>query len=239
MNHLVAMWQLQNIEIEMVKLRKEWTQAKELTNRETGRDLALIQAGIDEARTRWEKCKEEYEESVSEIETIARKLEQYNNQLYEGGSLSKELVSLEQNIGQLEKRKLQLEDEQLSYFEILDDLEKKIANETVRFQRLDEKRKSRLNRLSELKDETKDKFMDLKKGREELRETIPPTMMKLYNDLVAQKKRPMALLVGEICSACGIAQTILNINALKKSGQYIRCINCGRILIANDVVEKE
>lgn len=233
------MWQLQSVEIEMVKLRKEWTQAKELASRETGGDSALIQAGIDEARTRWEKCKEDYEESVAEIETIARKLEQYNSQLYEGGSQSKELVSLEQNIGQLEKRKLQLEDEQLGYFEVLDDLEKKIANETVRFQRLDEKRRSRLNRLNERKDETREKFMDLKKSREELRQAIPPTMMKLYNDLVAQKKRPMALLTGEICGGCGIAQTVLNLNALKKSGQYIRCINCGRILISGDAVEKE
>ncbi len=59
MNYLNEMWQLQNIEVEMVKLRKEWTEIKEWLNRETGEDLAEIQAGINEAREQWERTKEE------------------------------------------------------------------------------------------------------------------------------------------------------------------------------------
>lgn len=239
MNYLKAMWELQNVEIEMVRLRREWAQAKDLASRETGGDLASIQEGIQVARTRWEQIKEEYEESVSEIETIVRKLEQYNNQLYEDGAQSKELVSLGQNIDQLEKRRSLLEEKQLGYFETLDDLEKKIANETVRFQRLDEQRKSRLCRFNEVKELSKKDFLVLKSRREELRQSIPPAMMALYNDLVAQKKRPLALLAGENCSGCGIAQTVTNVNALKKGGRYIRCINCGRILIVSDDLEKE
>lgn len=239
MNYLKEMWRLQNIEVELVKLRKEWTQIKEWLNRETGEDLAEIQAGINEAREQWELCKGEYEEGVSEIETIGRKLEQFNSQLYEGGAQSKELVSIQQNIGQLRRRKRNLEEKQLSSIQQLDDLEQKIANETVRFQRLDEQRKSRLNRLMERRDEIRERYKDLKDQREELRKIIPNFMMVIYNDLVAQKKRPMAILTDENCSGCGMAQTVLNVNALKKSGQYTRCSNCGRILIAGDEVEQE
>ncbi|MDD4658107.1 MAG: C4-type zinc ribbon domain-containing protein [Eubacteriales bacterium] len=239
MNYLKEMWRLQNIEVELVKLRKEWTQIKEWLNRETGEDLAEIQAGINEAREQWELCKGEYEEGVSEIETIGRKLEQFNSQLYEGGAQSKELVSIQQNIEQLRRRKRNLEEKQLSSIQQLDDLEQKIANETVRFQRLDEQRKSRLNRLMERRDEIRERYKDLKDQREELRKIIPNFMMVIYNDLVAQKKRPMAILTDENCSGCGMAQTVLNVNALKKSGQYTRCSNCGRILIAGDEVEQE
>jgi predicted nucleic acid-binding Zn-ribbon protein len=234
------MWQLQNIEVEMVKLRKEWMQIKELLNRDTGEDLAVIQSGISEAREQWGLCKEEYEESVSEIATIGRKLDQFNSQLYEGGAQSKELVSIQQNIDQLLRRKHNLEDKQLSSIEKLDDLEKKIANETVRFQRLEEQRKSRLNRLDKRRDEVREQYQTLKDTREGLRAIIPADMMAIYNDLVTQKKRPLAILVDkENCSGCGIAQTVLNVNALKKRGQYTRCSNCGRILITSDEAEQE
>lgn len=239
MSHLNELWQLQNTEVEMVKLRKERNQIKELSNKETGEDLAEIQAGIIEARNEWEQNKEEYDEIVAEVTDIARKLEQFNSQLYEGGAQSKELVSIQQNIEQLLRRKDNIEEKQLSSIQLLDDLEQKIANETVRFQRLDEQRKSRLSRLTQRNDEVKERYNALKDQREELRQSIPDSMMAIYNDLVMQKKRPMALLVGENCSGCGIAQTVLNVNALKKSGQYTRCINCGRILIASDEVEQE
>ncbi len=239
MNYLNEMWQLQNIEVEMVKLRKEWTEIKEWLNRETGEDLAEIQAGINEAREQWERTKEEYEETTSEIEAIGRKLEQFNSQLYEDGSQSKELVSIQQNIEQLRRRKRTLEDQQLSSIEQLDDLEQKIANETVRFQRLDEQRKSRLTRLTERRDEIRERYKILKDQREDLRSIIPSFMMVIYNDLVAQGKRPMAILQDENCSGCGIAQTVLSVNALKKGGQYTRCSNCGRVLIAGDAGEQE
>jgi len=240
MSFLNQMWQLQNIEVEMVKLRKEWMEIKEWLNRETGEDLAEIQAGIIEAREQWELCKKEYEETVSEIETIGRKLDQFNIQLYEGGAQSKELVSIQQNIEQLHRRKCNLEDKQFSSIEQLDDLEKKIANETVRLQRLEEQRKSRLNRLMKRRDEVREKYQVLKDRRESLRAIIPDDMMAIYNDLVTQKKRPLAILVDqENCSGCGMAQTVLNVNALKKRGQYTRCSNCGRILIASEEAEQE
>lgn len=240
MSFLNQMWQLQNIEVEMVKLRKEWIQIKELLSRETGDDLAEIQAGINEAREQWEQRKEEHDECVSEIETISRKLDQFNSQLYEGGAQSKALVSIQQSIEQLHRRKRNQEDKQLSSIEQLDDLEKKIANETVRFQRLEEQRKSRLNRLVKRLDEIREQYKILKDRREGLRAIIPGDMMAIYNDLVAQKKRPLAILVDrENCSGCGIAQTVLNVNALKKRGQYTRCSNCGRILIASEEVEQE
>lgn len=238
MDSLKAMWRLQNTEVEMVKLRKEWNDIKELLGRESGAETAEIQAGIAEARARWQKNKEEYEESTLEIETIGRKLEQFNSQLYDGGGLSKELVSLQQNIDQLEKRRHLLEEKQLGCIEELDDLEKRIANETVRFQRLDEQRKSRLSRLGERREEIKGKYGLLKERREELRADIPEDMMALYTDLVGQKKRPMATLVGENCSGCGIAQTTQNVNALKKEGRYTRCINCGRIIVTGDYLEE-
>jgi len=231
MDCLKDMWSLQSVEVEMVKLRKEWETVKDLTGKEKSSDLEQIQAGIISARQQWQQIKTEYDSTVAEIEKINHKLHQYNQQLYVEGGHSKELVSIQQNIDQVEKRRITLEDKQLGSIEQLDLLEKKIANETCRFQRLDEQMRSRTNRLKQRQEEIKECYQELKQKREELRLIIPNYMMVIYNDLVAQKKRPMAVLKEENCSGCGMAQTVLNVNALKKSGQYTRCSNCGRILI--------
>lgn len=240
MDYLKEMWSLQNTEVEMVRLRKEWSELKERLSKESCcADLAEIQTGVKEAKAIWAKCKKEYEDSTEEIETIGRKLIQFNSQLYEGGGLSKELISIQQNIEQLNNRKQLLEEKQLACIVQLDDLEQRIANETVRFQRLDEQRKSRLSRLAGRRDEIQVEYGGLKERREELRACIPAELMSMYSDLVAQKKRPVAILDGENCSSCGIAQTVLNVNAVRKRSQYTRCINCGRILVASEVIAQE
>lgn len=238
MDCLKSMWTLQNIEVEMVQLRKEWAHVKDLIEKEARSDLEQIQAGIESARDQWQEIKAQYDDMVAEIESINRKLNQYNQQLYVEGGQSKELISFQQSIDKMEKRKAVLEESQLNSIEQLDQLEKKIANETCRFQRLDEQRKSRSSRLRQRKDEISEAYQKMKKEREELRASIPGYMMAIYNDLVAQKKRPMAVLRGENCGGCGMAQTVLNVNALKKGGHYTRCSNCGRILVLDAEVHE-
>jgi len=235
---LKDMWELQNTEIEMVKLRREWAQLKELLARDKDDELAAIQKSLNEAREQWRTAKKNHDETVAEIEQISRKLEQLNCQLYEEGGQSKELISIQQNIEQLEKRKAVLEDRQLSTIEELDQLEQRIADETRRFQRLEEQKRSRNNRMNLRLEEIRAAYGDLKQRREELRAIIPNYMMAIYNDLVAQKKRPMATLKGDCCSGCGMTQTVLNVNALKKGGQYTRCSSCGRILVLAEAVNK-
>lgn len=238
MDCLTDMWEMQNVEVEMVNLRREWTKTKDLLAKENYSDIEVIKAGIESAREHWQKIKEGYNAVVTEIELISRKLEQYNHQLYDEGGQSKELVSLQQNIEQLEMRKVALDEQQLNCIEELDQLEKQISNETCRAQRMENQRRSRIGRLNLHLKEISQVYNELKDRREELRDIIPNHMMAIYSNLVGQKKRPMALLKGENCGGCGIAQTVLNVNALKKSGQYTRCVSCGRILVLESAVEK-
>jgi len=239
MDCLKDMWKLQQVEVEMVQLRKEWSKLKELLDGESSGDLQQIQADIDSSRMQWKETKKEYEEAVTEIEAINRQLNQLNQQLYSSqDSKSKELVSIQQKIQQLKTRKADLDKKQLSCMQVLDGLENKIADETQRHQRLDECRRSRTNRVKQRQLEVKKDYQDLKLERQQLREAIPSHMLVIYNSLVANKKRPMALLKEDSCGACGMTQTVLNVHALKKGGQYTRCNNCGRILVLEKLVNK-
>ncbi len=236
MDFLKQMWQLQQVEVEMVRLRKEWDHIKELAARESRSDLDAIRSGIEKAREQWQSIKEEYDAAVQETQSIGNKLVQHEEQLYQQGGQSKELLSLQQKISELEKRKAYLEEKQLGHINRLDELEQRIANETLRLQRLEEQSRSRSARLAERQKEIKSEYGKWKEQREELRGEIPGYMLDIYNDLVAQKKRPMALLKNANCGACGIEQSVLNVNALKKGNQYTRCSSCGRILVPQQQV---
>lgn len=237
MDYLRDMWSLQLTEVEIVKIRREWEQIKELLARENKSDLTSIREGISAAREQWQRVKEGYDRVVMETEKIARQLHQQNQHLYSDGGQSKELVSIQQKIEQLQKQKNSLDERQLGNIEQLDSLEKKIANETCRLQRLEEQSRSRVNRLKSRQQELKAEYEVHKAKREELRQKVPNGMLVVYNDLVAKKKRPLALLKEDSCSACGMVQSILNINALKKGGVYTKCSSCGRILVPDFAVE--
>lgn len=238
MDCLKQMWELQQVEVEMVKLHKEWDHIKELIARESRSDLETIRSGIDKARGQWQAIKKEYDAAVDETESIGRKLQQHDSQLYQDGGQSKELMAIQQKISELKKRKVHLEEQQLGYIERLDDLEKRIANETRRLHRLEEQSRSRAARISQRQKEIKGTYQQWKEKREKLRQQIPSYMLVIYNDLVAQKKRPMALLKEDSCGACGVVQSVLNVNALKKGNQYTRCSSCGRILVPEEQVIK-
>lgn len=239
MDFLRQMWELQQAEVEMVKLRKEWDHIKELIAREARTNLDAIRAGIDKAREQWQQIKKQYDAAVVETESIGRKLQQHDSQLYQDGGQSKELLSIQQKIFELEKRKANLEELQLGYIDQLDDLEKKIANETCRLQRLEEQGRSRSSRLAQRQQEIKETYRQWKQKREALRGEIPSYMLVIYNDLVSQKKRPMALLKNDSCGACGVVQSVLNVNALKKGNQYTRCSSCGRMLVPENLVSEQ
>ncbi|MTI94799.1 MAG: hypothetical protein FH749_04820 [Firmicutes bacterium] len=231
MEVLCDLWQLQVVEINMVRMRKEWEQIKELLTREERNDLETIRNCIETAREQWQSAKKDYQKLVDDTESIVRQLEQQNTALYGDGSQSKELVAIQQKIQELEKRKSHLEEQQMTYIEKLDRLEQKIANETCRLQRLEEQSRSRTARLRQRQQEIKESYTSLKQQRENLREKIPAHMLVIYNDLVSKKKRPLSLLKLDSCAACGMVQSILTVNSVNKGGQYMRCSSCGRILI--------
>lgn len=85
MDCLRDMWELQNVEVEMVQLRREWSRIKDLISKDNYGDHEDIQAGIEVAREQWQKIKEDFNVTVTEIEKIGRKLEQLNHQLYRPG----------------------------------------------------------------------------------------------------------------------------------------------------------
>ena len=73
----------------------------------------------------------------------------------------------------------------------------------------------------------------------ELRGKIPPQILGHYDRLVAQGKKGVTAIRGEVCSSCHIRVPIGAIMTLKRGEDIQLCENCGRYLYLADTAEKE
>jgi predicted nucleic acid-binding Zn-ribbon protein len=74
---------------------------------------------------------------------------------------------------------------------------------------------------------------------EELRGKIPPQILGHYDRLVAQGKKGVTAIRGEVCASCHIRVPIGAIMTLKRGEDIQLCENCGRYLYLADTVAKE
>jgi len=73
----------------------------------------------------------------------------------------------------------------------------------------------------------------------ELRGKIPPQILGHYNRLVAQGKKGVTAIRGQVCSSCHIRVPLGVIMTLKRGEDIQLCENCGRYLYLLDEPEVE
>ena len=73
----------------------------------------------------------------------------------------------------------------------------------------------------------------------ELRAKIPPQILGHYDRLVAQGKKGVTAVRGQVCSSCHIRVPIGAIMTLKRGEDIQLCENCGRYLYLTDPAEVE
>ena len=73
----------------------------------------------------------------------------------------------------------------------------------------------------------------------ELRGKIPPQILGHYDRLVAQGKKGVTAIRGQVCSACHIRVPLGVIMTLKRGEDIQLCENCGRYLFLPDTAEME
>lgn len=73
----------------------------------------------------------------------------------------------------------------------------------------------------------------------ELRGKIPPQVLGHYDRLVAQGKKGVTAIRGEVCASCHIRVPIGAITTLKRGEDIQLCGNCGRYLFLPDTAEAE
>jgi predicted nucleic acid-binding Zn-ribbon protein len=74
---------------------------------------------------------------------------------------------------------------------------------------------------------------DYKQHRQQVLREITPENLKIYTTMKPRKnQQPVALMQGNTCSICGVAQTVAIEREVRQGIKLVNCSNCERILVA-------
>lgn len=230
MSQARALYRVQEIELAVIDRRlriKEIDQQLE--------DNAVVQEAksqLDEAQATLDTVLKKVKDVELQISTVAEKQKSTETRLYSGAVKNpKELQDMEKEIASLIRRRETLDNDLLEIMLERDDATamQQLADEE--FTQVTETWEAEHIDLLEEKERLATESEALMIQRKEALKAVEPEALKEYNSLRSAKaNRPVALLEGNACSACGIDQNNGIITAVKKDDKLIHCGNCGRIL---------
>jgi uncharacterized protein len=167
-----------------------------------------------------------------ELQTNAEKTKSTEDRLYSGNVKDpKEMRDMQQEISTLKKRNDTLEDRLLDLMVQVEDAETTLTQAEEALQTaLDETESQHGDLIAEQK-QIRARLQDLQTARDQQREKIKAQNLQIYDKMKPRKgNRPIALLRGRSCSACGVQQTLAIETAVKRQSDLVACESCGRIL---------
>lgn len=232
MNPSHSLYRIQKLDL---KLHAQRQRAKEI-DAELANNEAVQQA--EQAKQAVEQRLRPEEARVTdlnlELQTIAAQRKQFSAQLY-GGSVSnpKELQDIEHKIDALTRRQSELETALLETMMVVDDLKAQFDAAAARLAEAQAAHASEHGALLEERQQVRTEIRQLKAQREKLVAETDAEALALYDEMWHPKQgRPVAVMEGDRCQHCGVSQTEVVAQRVRRGQEIVFCANCGRILIA-------
>lgn len=168
-----------------------------------------------------------------ELQSIATQRTQFSAQLY-GGAISnpKELQDIQQKIDELARRQGELETELLETMMTVDNFKAQVDAAAAHLAEVEAARASELGTLLEERQQIRTEIRQLKAQREKLVAETDAEALVLYDEMWRVKQgRPVAVMEGDRCKHCGVSQTEVTAQRVRRGQEIVFCTNCGRILI--------
>jgi len=168
-----------------------------------------------------------------ELQSIAAQRKQFSAQFYGGGvSNPKELQAIEHKIEALARRQSELETELLETMMTVDDLKAQLDAATATLSEVEAALASEHGVLLEERQQVRLEIRKLKAQREKLVAETDAEALALYDEMWRPKLgRPVAVMDGDRCKHCGVSQTEVVAQRVRRGQEIVFCANCGRILI--------
>lgn len=180
-----------------------------------------------------EELKKARRDTEGQTEDLSSKIKAAEQQLY-GGAVKnpKELTNLQHEIKNFKEQRDPLETKSLEIGEQAEAAEKKIADLTAGYAKLEaewQKEQITLAGDIELLNKT---IAGLREERSQVAGQIDSAAVSLYDRVRQQKKPAVARVEQGICRACRLS---LSVSVLQKAraGQPVQCSTCGRILFVS------
>lgn len=226
--------QLQETDLALRDYRQRLREIEKALNNDTA--VIAAQKAVKDAEATLAPKQTALRDLELQVQTTEQKRESSQQRMYSGTVTNpKELQDIEKNIASLQRRQDDLEDKMLSLM-----VEIETANTTLEAaqERLEETlAASRANNkvLVEEKEQGEASIVALVAQREKLVVSLDDALVATYEDLRPKMAhRPIAILTdADTCSICGVKQTNIHAQDIRRGTEFLRCANCNRIIIAD------
>jgi predicted nucleic acid-binding Zn-ribbon protein len=231
MSQSETLFQLQDIDLTLQRSRQRIQAIDDLLANDDV--IRSAQNRVDAVQNKLTPLKTRARALEHEIQSNESRTATSEAQLYSGAIKSpKEMQDVQAEIESLKKWHGELETQLLETMMDAEAAEAELAEvesalATVTASRGDEHRQ-----LLDEKQDLVSKVKLLRERREQVLQDILPANLQLYDKLRPQKRnQPVAIMDGNTCGVCGVAQTVAIERAVRHNTAITYCSNCDRILV--------
>lgn len=231
MADIAKLYELQKIDVTTQKVRRRLTQLKTL----------LVESDdLKRARTQAEALQAEQQEwhskqKSAELETqsLADRIKESEQRLMSGQVRNpKELESLQSSIEALQRQRSAIETASVEALMKHEELTSQVVTVNAQLQRVQQAWSASQSELTEEENKLKRGYLQLKKQRDTLTESLDKALLQQYEYLRERKAGvAVATVENENCSACHVRVPSGVLSTLRsQSDKMVSCTSCGRIL---------
>ncbi len=231
MNQPEALYRLQEIDLEALRAQRRLKEiATILGNDEAIRAAQLEVTAAQNELNPLKMRLRQYEHDLQSNEDKARTTEQ---QLYSGAvKNTKEMQDMQQEIEALKRWRAELETMLLETMMAAEEAEAQLKNVETRFAETTASRGDEHRLLLDEQTQLRAHLERLKARRSQALTEVSEENLKIYNTMKTRKNhQPIAIMSGNTCSICGVAQTMAIEREVRQGVKLVTCSNCERILV--------
>ena len=232
MNQSQTLYQLQKIDLETLQHQKRLQEIATILADDEATKTA--QAQVDTATRKLSPLRAHLRDLELETSSNESKSKTSEQQLYSGNVKNpKEMQDLQQEIASLKRRHSELETMILETMMQVEEAEAELAETEVQLSSVVASRGDEHQLLLEEQSKLEEQIEHLKENRPQVLREVTPENRKLYDTMKVRKhNQPVAVMEGNTCSICGVAQTITIEREVRQGNSLVNCSNCGRILVS-------
>jgi predicted nucleic acid-binding Zn-ribbon protein len=227
-----ALYNLQEIDLNILRLRRRLEEIATILADNAA--LNEAQQRVDAAQAALLPLRTKLRDVELEMQSNAQKAKSAEDRMYSGKVQNpKELQDLQNEVASLSRRNDQLETRVLEAMMAIETAEDDLQQKENDLRQITEGLQTQHGDLLEEKQRIEDEIEALSERRERALNAVTAESLKLYNTMHKRKgNQPIARLIGNSCSVCGIQQTNAVVQEVHKRDSLVECSNCGRILTA-------
>lgn len=232
MSHAEELYQLQEIELNLLKSRKRLTEIK--TQLEADEVVQQARARLEHAQKTLSPLQTKARNLDLEIQSNQEKARQTEQSLYSGNVKNpKELQDMQQEIQSLKKRHGELETQLLETMFAVEEAEAQVAEAEAELGAVIQSWEAAHQTLLAEKSKVEVQVQHLNQSRQSALSSVDQESLRTYEAMKPRKhNQPVARMEGNTCSICGVAQNMAVEREVRIGQKLAYCTNCGRILVA-------